>query len=150
MKNKLVIFISSAAVLSLMVSTAALIESSRMFSKGGSPLSVPADSIRIDGEMSADKPGDDPLSPYFPSDGSSAAPDGTEKPSESAGLSEDALYLMVYDNGMLLAFDESGGEIFSSALKAERLTENELKLLSEGIMIAGSSALREALEDLLY
>ena len=118
MKNKLIAFITTAAVLSLIVSTVAVISCSRAFSKKN--------------------------------DITHAYPDtDNDEPAKSAGLSEDALYLLIYENDTLFAFDESGTEIFSSPLNADRLSAAESELLYGGIMIAGGSALREALEDRL-
>lgn len=145
MKNKLIAFVTSAAALSLMVSTAAIIASSRAFSRDGAMPYVSSDNSRV-GE-------NQPLDPYFSEEGGGSSEDitaSTSDPAESAGLSEDALYLLIYDSGTLFAFDEAGHEVFSAELKAGRLSSNELEMLYGGITVAGGSALREAIEDLLY
>ena len=144
MKNKLIAFITTAAVLSLIVSTVAVISCSRAFSKKNDIIhAYPDTEHRLP---------DSPITQYCDTDthGNDTSPDtDSDEPAKSAGLSEDALYLLIYENDTLFAFDESGTEIFSSPLNADRLSAAESELLYGGIMIAGGSALREALEDLL-
>ena len=144
MKNKLIAFITTAAVLSLIVSTAAVISCSRAFSKKNDIIhAYPDTEHRLP---------DSPITQYCDTDtrDNETTPDtDNDEPAMSAGLSEDTLYLLIYENDTLFAFDESGTEIFSSPLNADRLSAAESELLYGGIMIAGGSALREALEDLL-
>ena len=144
MKNKLIAFITTAAVLSLMVSTAAVISCSRAFSKKNDITHASPDTEH--------RLSDPPITQYYDTDtrDNETIPDtDNDEPAKSAGLSEDALYLLIYENDTLFAFDESGTEIFSAPLNADRLSAAESEMLYGGIMIAGGSALREALEDLL-
>ena len=144
MKNKLIAFITTSAVLSLIVSTVAVISCLRAFSKKNDIIhAYPDTEHRLP---------DSPITQYCDTDthDNDTTPDtDNDEPAKSAGLSEDALYLLIYENDTLFAFDESGTEIFSSPLNADRLSAAESELLYGGIMIAGGSALREALEDLL-
>lgn len=132
MRKKLMTAVTVTAALSLALSIAAVIICSN---------ARPAPSAaHTKNPPAASRTGDSTtLPPSAPSDTAS----------KTAGIYGDDVYLLIYRNGTLLALDAGGDTVDSCALDAAILTESELKMLSDGIMIAGRDELRCAFDDLV-
>lgn len=131
MKKKLLTAVSAAAALSLALSIAAVIICSNAFSSASR------------GDAAAS------LQPEAPgTEKAPAATDTATDPAESAGSYSDDAYLLICSNGILRALDGKGTELLSTKIDIELLSDSERERLEHGIIIAGRSALRDAIDDL--
>ena len=135
MNKKLMAAVTIAAVISLALSTAAVVICSDAFASRGKNTAIDSSSPS---HMSA--PCDDTSASHTEADTSSA---------ESAGLYGTDMYLLKYDAGMLEIIDASGKLLWSAPYDAALTDAEEAELLSGGIIFTDRDALRSALEDLL-
>lgn len=132
MKKKLLTVVTVAAVISLTLSTYAVVMCAQAFSRK-------LQNITGANESAGAAAVTDPVC---------ASSDDTA-PTVRAGIEGDVVYLLICDNGRLFAVDERGNEIFTSDLDPDILGAEERELLSRGLSLSGDAALREAIEDLL-
>ena len=132
MKKKLLAIVTVAAVISLTLSTYAVVMCARAFSRRIQNITGTAA----------------PVGPAaVPARGCASSADPA--PTVRAGIEGEGVYLLICDGGRLFALDEHGNEIFTSDLDPDILGAEERELLSRGLSLSGDAALREAIEDLL-
>lgn len=135
MNKKLMAAVTIAAVISLALSTAAVVICSDAFASHGKITAIDSSSPS---HMSTTC--DETSVPDADAETSSA---------ESAGLYGTDMYLLKYDAGMLEIINASGKLLWSAPYDAALTDAEEAELLSGGIIFTDRDALRSALEDLL-
>lgn len=135
MKKKLMAAVTIAAVISLALSTAAVVICSDAFASHGKNT---ADDSSSPSHMS--EPYDETSATHTEADTSSA---------ESAGLYGTDMYLLRYEAGVLEIIGTSGKLLWSAPYDPELIDTEEAELLNGGIIFTDHDALRSALEDLL-
>lgn len=148
MKNKLLSVITAAAVLSLTLSTIAVILCTKAYIGAASgrsePMSGPIDGITADMTFEHTDVSDGAY------DTNDASTNGNFGAANAFSFGNDNSILLFYDaeSGRLIAADPFGNEVYSAPFEIDILTGDEADRLCCGIILDDAAALASAIEDL--
>lgn len=150
MKNKLLSVITAAAVLSLSLSTAAVILCTKAYIGAASAKHTAIDETTANTDFDSGDISDDSDAASEANGTNGANANGICGVANAFSFSDDNAILLFYDaeSGRLIASDPLGNEIYSATFETDILTDDEAECLRRGIILEDTSALASAIEDL--